>query len=82
MLTFEFDPDGILEVTCDEAGRVQLVSVLQRLVVGDHEHLSTPDWGGDTLTDTFPNPDLVPIHQVTFQVLSSEEVPRGDVGDI
>lgn len=77
MLTFEFDPAGSLEVTCDEAGRIQLVSVLQRLVVGDHEHLSTPGWGGYTLTESFPNPDLVPIHQVTIQVVSSEDLPRG-----
>ncbi len=69
MLTFEFDAEGSLEITCDDAGRNQLVTLLQRLAVGDHEHLSTPKWGGHMLTDVFPNPDLVAIHQVTIQVV-------------
>ena len=67
-LTFEYDLEGGLEVTCDQEGRDYLIAVLARIASGDHEHLSTPAWGGDQLTDDFPNPDLAPIHQVTIQL--------------
>jgi hypothetical protein len=67
-LTFEYDREGALEVTCDQDGRNYLITLLGRIASGDHEHLSTPAWGGDQLSEEFPNPDLAPIHQVTIQV--------------
>lgn len=75
MLTFEVDPAGEVEVNFDAAGREQLLFVLQRIALGDHDHLFTPSWGGDqmpehvTLSEQFPNPDLVPVHKVTFQFI-------------
>lgn len=67
-LTFECDSGGALEITCDRDGRDYLVGVLNRTRPGDHEHLSTPSWGGNQLTEDFPNRDLTPINQVTIQV--------------
>lgn len=72
MLTFETDADGVLEVNFDAAGRDELVAIIQRVRPGDHEHVATPAWGGDSLTETFLNPDLTPIHQITFQWIDSD----------
>lgn len=72
MLTFEYDEPGSLEVTFDAAGRDDLLRMIQHLVPGDHEHLSTPSWGGHQLTEAFPNPDLTPIHQATFAWVEPE----------
>jgi hypothetical protein len=67
MLTFEVDGGDVIEVNFDAAGRDDLLRVLTKLVPGDHDHLMTPSWGGDTLTEDFPNPDLSSVHKVTFQ---------------
>ena len=67
MLTFEVDEGDVIEVNFDAKGREELIRVLTRLVPGDHEHLMTPSWGGDTLTEDFPNSDLTPVHQVNLQ---------------
>jgi hypothetical protein len=75
MLTFEYGPDNVVEINLDATGLRDLIDVLSRLTPGDHEHLSTPSWGGHTLTEHFPNPDLVPVHQVTIQL--SEDAPAG-----
>lgn len=72
-LTFEVDPDGALEVTFDEAGRQQLLSLLERMPPGEHDHLWTPSWGGDqvpellSLSEEFSNPELTPIHKVSLR---------------
>ena len=65
MLTFEYEPDNMLEVTLDAEGLEDLLRALSRLTPGDHEHLMTPAWGAYPLTGDFPNPDLIPIHKVT-----------------
>lgn len=69
MLTFEYEPDGVLEITADAAGLQELQAILSRLQADDHEHLMTEAWGGYGLTEDFPNPDLVPIHQVTINLV-------------
>lgn len=69
MLTIEYDPENVLEVSLDASGRDELVRVLTALQAGDHEHLFTPAWGGFPLTEDFQHPDLVPIHQVTIQMV-------------
>lgn len=66
MLTFEYEADGVLEITADEVGLRELQAILGRLEADDHAHLMTEAWGGHGLTDDFPNPDLVPIHRVTI----------------
>jgi hypothetical protein len=67
MLTFEVDGGDVIEVNFDAEGRDELIRVLTRLVPGDHEHLMTPGWGGDTLTEGFPNAEISRVHKVTFQ---------------
>jgi hypothetical protein len=54
MLTFEYEPDGVLEINVDAQGVRDLVDILARLQPGDHEHLSTASWGGYPLTEDFP----------------------------
>lgn len=73
MLTFEVDGGDAVEVNFDAAGRDELLRILTRLVPGDHEHLLTPSWGGGPLTEDFPNPDLSPVHKVTFQWIDDPE---------
>jgi hypothetical protein len=72
MLTFEYEPDNVLEVTLDAEGLQDLLLALSRLRPGDHEHLFTPAWGAYPLTEDFPNPDLTPIHKVTLTLVSDE----------
>lgn len=73
MLTLEVDRPGALEVHFDAAGRDQLLMLLQRLDIGDHEHLFTPSWGGDqvpehlSLSEAFANPESDPIHLVSLR---------------
>lgn len=74
MLTFETDAQGVLEVTFDAAGRDELLAIIQRVRPGDHAHVATPAWGGDALTEDFPNADLAPIHQVTLQWIANSPV--------
>lgn len=66
MLTFEYGPDNCVEITVDDRGAKDLVSILERLTPGDHEHLLTEAWGGFPLTENFPNSDFVPVHKVTI----------------
>lgn len=66
MLMFEYEPDAVLEITADVVGLQELQAILSRLEADDHEHLMTEAWGGHGLTEDFPNPNLVPIHQVTI----------------
>jgi hypothetical protein len=53
----------------DEAGRRNLMEILARLSPGDRDHLMTEAWGGYELTEEFPNPDLIPIHKLTIQLV-------------
>ena len=66
MLTFEYEPDSVLEVTFDADGLRELLDMLGKLTAGDHEHLFTEPWGGYQLSEDFPNPDLIPVHKVTL----------------
>ena len=67
MLTFECDPQGAVEITVDADGLAELISILDRLEPGDHDHLSTSSWGGYPLTEEFPNGWPIPVHQVTVR---------------
>jgi len=66
MLTIQYEPDGVVEVTVDRAGLEELMGVLRRLSPGDHEHLLTSSWGGYPLTEEFPRPTLIPVHKLTI----------------
>lgn len=78
MLTFEYEPDHMLEVTLDAEGMEDLLLALSRLTPGDHDHLFTPDWGTHPLTNDFPNPDLVPIHKVTISFVGDDRDWQGN----
>lgn len=67
MLTFETDGKGVLEVTFDEAGREELLRIIGAIGPDDHDHMATPAWGGWGLSEDFPNPHLIPIHQVALR---------------
>jgi len=66
LLTLQYGPEGVPEITLDGDGVALLVDLLSKLRVGDHEHLSTESWGGRELTEDFPHPDLAPIYQMTI----------------
>jgi hypothetical protein len=66
MLTFENDSDGSLEVSFDDEGLADLLSIIDRARRDDHEWAATPSWGGNELTEEF-HPEWRPIHQVTFR---------------
>ena len=73
MLTFEYGPNGVVEINLDAQGIQDLMSILRMLEPGDHEHLFTDAWGGYPLTEEFPNTDLVPIHKVTIQYIDTHD---------
>jgi hypothetical protein len=74
MLTFEIDPDGVVEVNFDSVGRDELLAIINSVEYpGDHTHAMAPSWGGDDLTEEFPNPSLIPAHSVTFQWVDHED---------
>ena len=77
MLTFEYEPDNMLEVTLDAEGLEDLLLALSRLRPGDHHHLFTPAWGAYPLTEDFPNLDLIPIHKVTVSFVGEERETQG-----
>lgn len=68
MLTIQYEADSVLEIFLDEEGRDQLIYILSRLTIGDHDHLMTPAWGGYELTEEFPVKELTPIHKVTVSL--------------
>lgn len=72
MLTFELKGAGTqLEIHGDEAGLAELVVVLQRLLktghVG-HDHLATPSWGGNELSENVQGPQNVIVNAVTIHL--------------
>ncbi len=74
MLTFAYEPDGVLEIRMDQAGREDLLRVLTGLDVGDHEVLSTPEWGGYHLAVPEHDIGLLAIQQVTISLVA--DAPR------
>jgi len=73
MLTVEYQPDNVIEIMLDDEGMTILMERLASLVPGDHVHLFTPAWGGEELTEDFPRPELIPVHQVTIQMIDEAE---------
>ncbi len=72
MLTFECDPQGALEISVDVDGLAEFLAILGGLEPGDHDHLFTPSWGADLLTEEFPNDWPIPVHQVTIRHVDAE----------
>jgi Immunity protein 32 len=52
LLTVEYDPKGVVEIHSDKEGLDLLLTRLQALKAhGGHEHLMTPAWAGNELTE-------------------------------
>jgi hypothetical protein len=79
MFTVEYGPDNVVEITVDATGLNDLMAILRHLTPGDHDHLLTPAWGGDTLTEDYPHPNLAPVHQVTIEYLVTNSTHQGVV---
>jgi hypothetical protein len=69
LLTFELTgTEGELEIHCDPQGLRLLISKLTTiLATGQHDHLATPSWAGNELTELPQRPDGGLIHQVTIR---------------
>jgi hypothetical protein len=56
LLTVEYDARGVVEIHCDEEGLDSLIERLSTLRKrGGHEHLMTPAWAGNELTEEKQN---------------------------
>jgi hypothetical protein len=69
MLTFELKPKhDVLELHCDDEGLKILTRLLGFLETKqiDHQHLMSPTWSGNELTETRQGTDTTLLHQVTI----------------
>ena len=68
LLTFEWnEKDEILEIHGNSKGFLELSQKLSKLANktgNDHDHMMTPDWGGQELTNEPMNPDNLIINHV------------------
>jgi hypothetical protein len=64
VLTVEYGND-VVEINCDEGGLDLLIRKLQMLKKnGGHQHLMTPSWAGDELTENKQGPDNILINHL------------------
>lgn len=70
LLTFELSADSDeIEVHCDLNGLTELIQVLERLKkTGEHEHLMTPAWGGNELSEEIQGEKTKLINKATFHL--------------
>jgi hypothetical protein len=74
MLTFELTPDADeLEIHCNQEGLELLLKVLNRLDAAKsplprHDHLMTPSWSGNELTEEIQGEKNVLLHKVTLRL--------------
>ncbi|PJZ65557.1 hypothetical protein CH371_11490 [Leptospira wolffii] len=68
LLTFELSPErDLLDIHCDAAGLEQLILTLSRLRnKRDHEHLMTPSFGGNELSEDVQSNGSHLLHMVTI----------------
>ncbi|WP_376797420.1 Imm32 family immunity protein [Thermogemmatispora sp.] len=74
ILTVEYNAKGFVEIYMDEEGRRLLIDSLRRLRAqeskGDHDHLMTPSWAGNELTEEKQgDADNELIHQLNIILL-------------
>jgi hypothetical protein len=56
LLTVEYDSKGVVEIHCDGEGLDSLIGRLSELKKrGGHDHLKTPTWAGNELTEEKQN---------------------------
>ncbi|HEU4765957.1 MAG TPA: Imm32 family immunity protein, partial [Pyrinomonadaceae bacterium] len=67
--TFELTKDGDeLEIHGNRAGLLQLITIIKKVVdYGEHDHLMTPSWGGDELTNEKQGLTNTLINKVTVR---------------
>jgi hypothetical protein len=74
MLTFELTPDGDeLEIHCDREGLNTLMRALRRLAdskspLPRHDHMMTPSWAGDELTEEKQGERNTLLNRVTLRL--------------
>jgi hypothetical protein len=70
LLTFELSVDGDqLEIHGDLAGLHDLSRILQRVIdTHEHEHLMTPSWGGNELSEEVQGIGVRLINKVTIHI--------------
>ncbi len=69
-LTVEY-ADEVVELFADRDGLDVLIRALQRLRErGGHDHLMTPSWAGQELTETKQDPASKLIHHLRITVVS------------
>lgn len=70
LLTFELSVDGDqLEIHGDIAGLHDLSRTLQRVIeTHEHEHLMTPSWGGNELSEEAQGKGARLINKVTIHI--------------
>lgn len=70
LLTFELLADGDqLEIHGDIAGLQDLSHIIQRAIdAHQHEHLMTPSWGGNELTEETQGKGSKLINKVTIHI--------------
>ena len=68
LLSFEISKDGDeLNIHCDDTGLENLLSIISQIKgkVG-HEHLMTPSWGGNELSEDPQSEDSHLLNKVTI----------------
>lgn len=74
MLTFELTQDGDeIEIHCNQEGLSSFLTVLHRLAdaqsgLPKHDHLMTPSWAGDELTEEKQGEKNILINKVTVRL--------------
>ncbi len=70
LLTFELSADGDhLEIHGDVAGLRELSKILERAIeTRQHEHLMTPSWGGNELTEEVQGVGSRLLNKVTIHI--------------
>jgi len=82
LLTFEISNDGEeVEIHCNIKGAQDLISYIERMVVGapppKHDHLATPAWAGDELSEEKQGKENKLVNQVTIHLWKDELRLRG-----
>jgi immunity protein 32 of polymorphic toxin system len=68
LLTFELVGDGELEIHGDAQGLQDLIRSLSRVAqTGEHDHLMTPSWGGQELSEEAQRPGARLVNKVTIR---------------
>lgn len=68
LLSFELTKEGDeLDIHCDDSGLEKLLAILSQLKEkSQHEHLMTPKWGGNELTEVNQAEDSTLLNKVTI----------------